>query len=82
MRAVDKKKHEHLISCLEELRLLAPECNNVEADINALTDAYKHYSTLLNNLVEQTESYYDLYTSIQVRTYKELRVIKKLALKK
>ena len=83
MRAVDKKKHEHLIRCLEELRLLAPEKSvSVEADIVELTEAYNIYTSLLSELKEKTDLYHSLYTSIQVKTYKDLRFMKKHPLEK
>lgn len=83
MKAVDKKKHEHLIRCLEELRLLAPEKSvSVEADIVELTEAFNTYTSLLLELKEKTDLYHSLYINIQVKTYKDLRFLKKHTLEK
>lgn len=79
MKGIEKKKHEHIIHCLEELYLHTTEPDEgkrIEEDIAALSDIYEWYDTLLEGIHKESERYHSLYPEIQRRAYKQLRRVR------
>ena len=76
MKGIEKSKHEHLIKCLEELRLYTTDpdkAREVEAEITTLTEIYERYISFMQGVESQADRYNSLYKDIQINTYKELR---------
>lgn len=76
MKGIEKRKHEHLIGCLEELRLHTTDpdqAKEVEAEIVTLTGIYERYISFIQGVESQADRYSSLYRDIQLTTYKELR---------
>lgn len=80
MRGIDGPKHEVLMEKLEEIiRLIdnPEEVQSFEADYANLSDTYHRYTLLLSELRKQVKLYYSLYGDIQIRSYRELRRIRR-----
>ncbi len=76
MKGIDKKKHEHILQCLEELRALTKdtdERNRIEQEITVLSGIYGWYNTFMEGIQKESERYHSRYTEVQCRIYKELR---------
>lgn len=79
MKGIEKRKHEHLIVCLEELRLHTTDpdkVQEVEAEIATLTEIYERYISFIQGVESQADRYHSLYRDIQLTTYKELRRVR------
>ncbi len=79
MRGIEKRKHEHLLQCLEELRLHTTDPDKgrvVEAEIATLTEIYECYHSFIQGIELQADRYNSLYRDIQLATYKELRRVR------
>lgn len=79
MRGIEKRKHEHLLQCLEELRLHTTDPDKdrkVEAEIATLTEIYERYISFIQGVESQADRYNSLYKDIQLATYKELRRVR------
>ncbi|MBB4034809.1 hypothetical protein GGR21_000696 [Dysgonomonas hofstadii] len=81
MKGIDKRKHEHLMQCLEELRLQttdAEQRRSVENEIATLSEIYDSYISFIHAVETQADRYNSLYKDIQVNTYKELRRVRRI----
>lgn len=64
MKGIEKNKHEHLMKCLEELRLQttdAEQRHNIEAEITTLFEIYESYLSFINAVETQADRYNFLY---------------------
>ena len=80
MKGIEKRKHEHLIRCMEELRLHTTDAEqrcSVENEIATLSEIYDSYLSFIHGVETQADHYNSLYKDIQVNTYKELRRIRR-----
>ena len=80
MKGIDKRKHEHLMKCLEELRLQttdAEQGRSVETEIATLSEIYDSYISFIHGVETQADRYNSLYKNIQTNTYKELRRVRR-----
>lgn len=76
MKGIEKRKHEHLIKCLEELSMLTndtQEMESTEDDIATLTEIYTCYTSLIRSIESESERYNSLYPEIRRRVFKALR---------
>ena len=76
MKGIDKKKHEHLIGCLEELSVLTTDVKvgqRIEEEMATLRETYKRYLAFICGIETQAERYHSLYNEVQRRIYKDLR---------
>lgn len=72
MKGIDKKKHEHLIRCMEELRLQttnAEKGHSAETELATLSEIYDSYISFINGAETQADCYNSLNKGIQVNTY-------------
>lgn len=80
MKRVEKRKHEHLIKCLEELCSLTTDLKEglrIEEEIATLSEIYDSYISFIHAVETQADRYNSLYKDIQVNTYKELRRVRR-----
>lgn len=76
MKGIEKQKHEHLLQCLEELRLHTTDPDKgweLEVEMVTLIDIYERYISFIHEVESQADHYHSLYKGIQRATYKELR---------
>lgn len=81
MKGIDRKKHEHILKCLEELRsspMDVRERERIEQEIVSLSDIYNCYNTFLNSICRESDRYNTLYPEVQRRIYKEIRRVRRI----
>ena len=79
MKGIDKKKHEHLMDCLTELRQQTSdpaEISRIDAEAALLSGTYEQYTAFFEGLRKESERYNSRYPEIQRRIYKEIRRIR------
>mgnify|MGYP006869414065 CR=1 FL=1 len=77
MKGIDKRKHEHIIACMEELLTLNDDENKIiEEEIETLSQSYDSYNILIRKIHNESDRYHTLYSDIQRRIYKKLRKVR------